>query len=185
MCAVADTDRQGRCFADCTMARDGADFAEPMICAGCANHCPRYARQNLAVPSDRLQAAWQISVPLKFLPEAQQHVTVTRFRMAPAGEAVPAKGEDFPDRCVLGAELLAGLPLIEDQRRLAAVSLDTKAVRPRALRKPPGRHTPANVDHIFRKAGRLHRAGWPNPRMLMTMGGSISICSVLPCVDRR
>ena len=40
VCTVVDTDRFGRVVADCIMSSDGADFAEVMIRAGHADHCP-------------------------------------------------------------------------------------------------------------------------------------------------
>lgn len=46
--SVIDTDRYGRFVADCTMASDGADFAEVMIRAGRADHFPAYGRPDLA-----------------------------------------------------------------------------------------------------------------------------------------
>ena len=48
VCTVFDTDRFGRLVADCTMSSDGADFAEVMIRAGHAAHCPAYGRPDLA-----------------------------------------------------------------------------------------------------------------------------------------
>jgi micrococcal nuclease len=48
ICKVFDTDRFGRLVADCTMSSDGADFAEVMIRAGHAAHCPAHGRPDLA-----------------------------------------------------------------------------------------------------------------------------------------
>ena len=48
VCTVFDTDRFGRLVADCTMSSDGADFAEVMIRAGHAAHCPAHGRPDLA-----------------------------------------------------------------------------------------------------------------------------------------
>ena len=53
VCDVVDTDRHGRFVADCVMSSDGADFAEVMIRAGMAGHCPRFGRPDLAeVPAN-------------------------------------------------------------------------------------------------------------------------------------
>jgi endonuclease YncB( thermonuclease family) len=48
VCAVFDTDRLGSLVADCTMSSDEADFAEVMIRAGHAAHCPAHGRSDLA-----------------------------------------------------------------------------------------------------------------------------------------
>ena len=48
VCTVVDTDRFGRLVADCIMSSDGADFAEVMIRAGYADHCPADGRPDLA-----------------------------------------------------------------------------------------------------------------------------------------
>ena len=48
ICNVVDTDRHGRFVADCILDSDGADFAEVMIRAGKADHCPRFGRPDLA-----------------------------------------------------------------------------------------------------------------------------------------
>ena len=47
VCTVFDTDRFGHLVADCTMSSDGADFAEVMIRAGHAAHCPAFGRPDL------------------------------------------------------------------------------------------------------------------------------------------
>ena len=47
ICTGVDTDRFGRLVADCTMSSDGADFAEVMIRAGHAVHCPAHGRPDL------------------------------------------------------------------------------------------------------------------------------------------
>ena len=52
VCTVFDTDRFGRLVADCMMSSDGADFAEVMIRAGHAAHCPAYGRPDLASRPD-------------------------------------------------------------------------------------------------------------------------------------
>ena len=55
-CTVFDTDRFRRLVADCTMSSDGADFAELMIRAGHAAHCPAHGRPDLAsLPSNGLE----------------------------------------------------------------------------------------------------------------------------------
>ena len=48
VCTVVATDRFGRLVADCLMSSDGADFAEVMIRAGHADHCPAHGRADLA-----------------------------------------------------------------------------------------------------------------------------------------
>ena len=48
VCTVAGADHFGRIVADCTMSSDGADFAEVMIRAGHADHCPPNGRPDLA-----------------------------------------------------------------------------------------------------------------------------------------
>ena len=48
VCTVVDTERFGELVADCIMSSDGADFAEIMIRAGYANHCPADGRPDLA-----------------------------------------------------------------------------------------------------------------------------------------
>ena len=48
VCTVVATDRFGRPVADCIMSSDGADFAEVMIRAGHADHCPADGRPDLA-----------------------------------------------------------------------------------------------------------------------------------------
>jgi micrococcal nuclease len=47
VCTVVDVDRFGRLVADCLMSSDGADFAEVMIRAGHADHCPAHGRPDL------------------------------------------------------------------------------------------------------------------------------------------
>ena len=51
VCTVFDTDRFGRLVADCMMSSDGADFAEVMIRAGHAAHCPSQGRPDLGIAS--------------------------------------------------------------------------------------------------------------------------------------
>jgi endonuclease YncB( thermonuclease family) len=48
VCTVVNTDPFGRLEADCIMSSDGADFAEVMIRAGRADHCPAHGRPDLA-----------------------------------------------------------------------------------------------------------------------------------------
>jgi len=48
VCTVVDADSFGSVVADCIMSSDGADFAEIMIRAGHADHCPAYGRPDLA-----------------------------------------------------------------------------------------------------------------------------------------
>ena len=48
VCTVVGADRFGRVVADCIMSSDGADFAEIMIRAGHADHCPAHGRPDLA-----------------------------------------------------------------------------------------------------------------------------------------
>jgi endonuclease YncB( thermonuclease family) len=48
VCTVVDADDVERVVADCTMSSDGADFAEVMIRAGHADHCPADGRPGLA-----------------------------------------------------------------------------------------------------------------------------------------
>ena len=48
VCTVVDRDRPGGLVADCVMSSDGADFAEVMIRAGYADHCPACGRPDLA-----------------------------------------------------------------------------------------------------------------------------------------
>ena len=48
VCTVVDTDRTGGLVANCVMSSDGADFAEVMIRAGYADHCPACGRPDLA-----------------------------------------------------------------------------------------------------------------------------------------
>jgi endonuclease YncB( thermonuclease family) len=48
VCTVIATDGFGRPVADCIMSSDGADFAEVMIRAGHADHCPADGRPDLA-----------------------------------------------------------------------------------------------------------------------------------------
>jgi micrococcal nuclease len=52
VCTVVATDRFGRLVADCIMSSDGADFAEIMIRAGHADHCPAHGRPDLAALPD-------------------------------------------------------------------------------------------------------------------------------------
>ena len=47
VCTVVDADSFGRVVADCIMSSDGADFAEIMIRAGHADHCPAQGRPDL------------------------------------------------------------------------------------------------------------------------------------------
>ena len=48
VCTVVGADSFGRVVADCIMSSDGADFAEIMIRAGHADHCPAQGRPDLA-----------------------------------------------------------------------------------------------------------------------------------------
>lgn len=48
VCTIVDADSFGRVVADCIMSSDGADFAEIMIRAGHADHCPAEGRPDLA-----------------------------------------------------------------------------------------------------------------------------------------
>ena len=48
ICTAVEIDPLGHLVADCTMSSDGADFAEVMIRAGHAAHCPAYGRPDLA-----------------------------------------------------------------------------------------------------------------------------------------
>jgi endonuclease YncB( thermonuclease family) len=52
VCTVVATDGLGRLVADCLMSSDGADFAEVMIRAGHADHCPAHGRPDLAFLPD-------------------------------------------------------------------------------------------------------------------------------------
>jgi len=55
VCHVVDTDEDGGLLGDCTMSSDGADFAEVMIRAGHADHCPSGGRPDLsAIPGNGL-----------------------------------------------------------------------------------------------------------------------------------
>jgi hypothetical protein len=53
ICTVVDTDRFERLLVDCSMSSDGADFAEVVIRAGHAAHCPAHGRPDLASLPDR------------------------------------------------------------------------------------------------------------------------------------
>ena len=56
ICTAVETDPLGHLVADCTMSSDGADFAEVMIRAGHAAHCPAHGRPDLAsLPSNGLE----------------------------------------------------------------------------------------------------------------------------------
>ena len=63
VCTVAGADSFGRIVADCIMSSDGADFAEVMIRAGHADHCPAQWPARSCLPSgQRFQAARLLSV---------------------------------------------------------------------------------------------------------------------------
>jgi hypothetical protein len=56
VCTAVETDPLGQLVADCSMFSDGADFAEVMIRAGHAAHCPADGRPELAsLPSNGLE----------------------------------------------------------------------------------------------------------------------------------